>query len=362
MPQEGIVTEQAVLDALRNVQDPDLNRDIVSLGFVKHVRISGGDVRVTLELTTPACPVRERFREEARRWILGLPGVTSVDIDMTAHVRPSARSGSETSLPGVRNVIPVASGKGGVGKSTVSANIALALARAGARVGLMDADVYGPSIPRIMGITAEPSMVGERLMPVEQNGVKVMSMAFFLSDDQAVIWRGPMLAKMVEQFIGGVEWGELDYLIIDLPPGTGDVQLTLCQRIPLTGAAIVSTPQDVALRIAEKAIHMFRQLNTPILGLIENMSHYVCRHCGQRDDIFGSGGGRRASERLVVPFLGEIPLAGVICEETERGMPSVVANPESPQARAFTQVAENLVAQISIANMRGDLPTVELSF
>ena len=352
---ESTLTESAVLDALRNVQDPDLHRDIVDLGFVKQLKIADGRVAMTIELTTPACPMRERMREEARRLVSALPGVKAVDVKMTAQVRHSPTTSKEMLIPGVRNIIPIASGKGGVGKSTVAVNIALALSKMSARVGLMDADVYGPSIPGIMGIRALPQQIGDRIVPVVQDGVKVISMGFFLRDDQAVLWRGPMLAKMVEQFLGGVEWGDLDYLIIDLPPGTGDVQLTLCQRIPLTGAAIVSTPQDVALRIAEKAIIMFRQLNTPVLGLIENMSHYICRHCGTREDIFGSGGARRASERLGIPFLGEIPLATDIRIDTDRGNPSVLAEPGSVHAQAFMTVAENLAAQISVANMQQEL-------
>lgn len=357
------VTESAVLDALRGVVDPDLHKDIVALGFVKNLAIEGGAVSFTIELTTPACPVRDAMKAEARERVAALPGVATVDIKMTSHVRPSPVISKEQLLPGVRNVLPVASGKGGVGKSTVSANLALALASTGARVGLMDADVYGPSIPTILGITEPPAVVGERVLPVEKYGLKVMSMGFFLRDDQAVVWRGPMLAKMVEQFLGGVEWEELDYLVIDLPPGTGDVQLTLCQRIPLTGATIISTPQDVALRVAEKALHMFRQLNTPILGIIENMSHYVCSHCGERDDIFGSGGARRASERLGVPFLGEIPLARAIREASDAGRPTFIAEPSSPLSAAFLHAAENLAAQVSITNLQQELAgSVQISF
>ncbi|MBI2839545.1 MAG: Mrp/NBP35 family ATP-binding protein [Acidobacteria bacterium] len=358
-----MITEAAVLQALRVVQDPDLHRDIVALGFVKNVSISGGAVSFDIELTTPACPVRERMQAEARDVVSAIPGVASVKIRMTSQVRPSPGVAKEQLIPGVRNVLPVASGKGGVGKSTVSANLALALSAMGARVGLMDADVYGPSIPTIMGVKEPPGMIGERIIPVDQYGIKVMSMGFFLRDDQAVVWRGPMLAKMVEQFLGGVEWGELDYLVIDLPPGTGDVQLTLCQRIPISGAAIVSTPQDVALRVAEKAIHMFRQLNTPVLGLIENMSYFVCGHCGERENIFDNGGARRASDRLAIPFLGEIPLASSIRVDSDAGRPTVIAAPESALSRAFFGVAENLAAQVSVTNMQQELTgSVQISF
>jgi ATP-binding protein involved in chromosome partitioning len=348
--------ETAVLNALRVVKDPDLHRDIVSLGFVKDVKIRDGKVSFVVELTTPACPVKERLKEESRLAVASLPGVESVFIEMTSQVRQSPGLAKQQLLPGVKNVIPVASGKGGVGKSTVSANLALALARDGARVGLMDADVYGPSIPHIMGIGRdERPMQDERgVIPIERFGVKVISMGFFIREDQAVVWRGPMLGKAVEQFLGGVQWGELDYLIVDLPPGTGDVQLSLCQRIPLTGAAVVSTPQDVAMRVAEKAIIMFRQLNTPVLGLIENMSHYVCKHCGERDDIFSSGGTRRASERLGIPFLGEIPLATAIREAADEGRPTVVSEPDSVLAKAYRSVAESLAAQVSIRSIQGD--------
>jgi ATP-binding protein involved in chromosome partitioning len=264
-------------------------------------------------------------------------------------------------LPGVRNVVPVGSGKGGVGKSTVSANLAVALAETGARVGLLDADIYGPSIPTILGITESPQPGTSGILPVNAYGVKVISSGFFLRPDQAVVWRGPMLAKMVEQFLTGVEWGDLDYLIVDLPPGTGDVQLTLCQRIPLTGAVVVSTPQDVALRVAEKAIAMFRQLRCPILGLIENMSYYVCPHCGERDNIFDTGGGERAAERWQAPLLGKIPLATGIRKASDGGRPVVLEDPKSPSAAAFLEIARNLAAQISIRNLQEEEPVVRIT-
>ena len=354
------LTQAAVLQVLRSIQDPDLHRDIVSLGFVKDVTTTDGKVAVTIELTTPACPVRDKMKDDARRLIGSLPGVKEVEISMTSKVRSTV---TQKLLPGVKNVVPVASGKGGVGKSTVSANLALALARMGARVGLLDADVYGPSIPLIMGVTEPPRTVGERLVPAEQYGVKVMSTGFFVPEGQAVIWRGPMLSKMIEQFLGGVEWGELDYLVVDLPPGTGDVQLTLCQKIPLTGAAVVTTPQDVAVRVAEKAIIMFDKLNCPVLGIIENMSRYVCRHCGGSDEIFGSGGGRQAAKRFGLSFLGEIPLATGIRVAADEGHPTVISDPDSSQARAFFQVAENLAAQISIRGVKGELgQEIRISF
>jgi len=348
---------------LKSIKDPDLGRDIVSLGFVKDVKFCGGVAAVTIELTTPACPVKDQMREEARQAILALDGVDEANVEMTARVRSSSTESSDL-LPGVKNVIPVASGKGGVGKSTVSANLAVALAQSGAQVGLMDADVYGPSIPTLMGLTEKPvSGPNQQMIPVTQYEVKIISMGFFLPEEKAVIWRGPMLDKMITQFLGGVQWGELDYLIIDLPPGTGDIQLSLCQKVPLTGAVIVSTPQDVALNVALKAIAMFNQLNTPILGIVENMSHYRCSHCGQRDEIFGTGGAREVSDSRGLPFLGEIPLSTNIRVHSDQGKPVVLADPESEQAKAFLQVAENTAAQISIRNMAGDFEQdIKVSF
>ena len=254
-------------------------------------------------------------------------------------------------LPEVRNTIAVASGKGGVGKSTVAANLAVALMRAGARVGLMDADVYGPSIPKLMGVVdAQQQTESGKMVPPERYGIKIMSMGFFLPKGEAVIWRGPMLHKMIQEFLGRVEWGPLDYLVIDLPPGTGDVQLSLCQMIPLTGAVIVSTPQDLALEVASKAILMFRKLKAPILGIIENMSYYHCSHCGQRDDIFGHGGAREASEKTEIPFLGEIPLDAHIRVSSDGGRPVALESFDSPAARAFHEIAGRLAERISLVN------------
>ncbi|MBI3251857.1 MAG: P-loop NTPase [Candidatus Omnitrophica bacterium] len=260
----------------------------------------------------------------------------------------------EKLIPKVQNVIPVASGKGGVGKSTVSANLALALAATGRKVGIMDADVYGPSIPTILGVTDKPvSLETGRIAPVEKYGLKIISMGFFVPANEAVIWRGPMLHKMVQDFLGTVECGELDTLFVDLPPGTGDIQLSLCQTIPITGAVVVSTPQDVAWNVAQKAIMMFDKLNAPVLGVIENMSHYVCGHCGQKDEIFGSGGARRAAETLGIPYLGGIPLVTSIRESADGGDPVVHADPDSPAAKHFMAIAENLAAQIRIRGTQG---------
>jgi len=343
------LSEALVRAALRVVVDPDLRKDIVSLGFVKDVRVDDGRVALTIELTTPACPVRDELRGQAERAIRALPGVSATDVRMTAVV-PAAPSGTKF-IPGVRNVVAIASGKGGVGKSTLSANLAAALARTGARVGLMDADVYGPSIPAMMGARDVPVDLGDRLQPVIRHGVKIISMGFFLKEGQAVVWRGPMLHKMVREFLGDVEWGELDYLLVDLPPGTGDIQLSLCQAIPLTGALIVSTPQDVAVDVARKAIAMFDKLNAPVLGMVENMSGYVCPHCGEHDDLFGTGGARRAAEKLHLPYLGEVPLASAVRERSDEGTPIVVADPTAPAALALTHIAELLAAQVSVRRL-----------
>jgi ATP-binding protein involved in chromosome partitioning len=341
--------KEEILAALRRVKDPDLGRDIVSLGFVKEVKVCGATASFTIELTTPACPVREQMKEEARRAALTVPGIQEAQVTMTAQVRATRSEQKEQLIPSVKNIVPIASGKGGVGKSTVSANLAVALHKMGARVGLMDADVYGPSIPTIMGVKGQPTRGGDgKLIPPSEHGIGIISMGFFMPPGEAAIWRGPMLHKTVEQFLGAVTWGDLDYLIVDLPPGTGDVQLSLCQLIPLTGAAVVSTPQDVALKVAEKAILMFRKLRTPVLGLIENMSGFECSHCGQREDVFGSGGARRYGMEAGIPFLGEIPLATDVRIASDEGQPIVLSKPDSPAAKAFVRIAENLAAQISV--------------
>jgi len=351
------VTRERVLSALEGVQDPDLHRNIVELGFVKDLQVQGGAVSFKIELTTPACPVKDLMKGQAEEAVRAVPGVSRVEVTMTAQVRPSILTSSQgTLVPTVKHVVAVASGKGGVGKSTVSANLALALSRCGAAVGVMDGDVYGPSIPTILGITDGPEVTEDHtIIPVEHHGLRVISMGFFMKPDEAVIWRGPMLHKTVQQFLGGVRWGELDYLIVDLPPGTGDIQLSLCQSIPLTGAVIVSTPQEVALNVAQKAIVMFRKLNAPILGVIENMSHYACPACGHREEIFGSGGARQTAERLGLPFLGEIPLATRIRATADEGRPVVLSDPGCAEAKIFTAIAERLAAQISIRAMAGEI-------
>jgi len=356
----GGLNEAAVLEALRAVKDPDLQQDVVTLGFVKDLKIGAGNVSFSLELTTPACPVKEQLKAEAERAVSSLPGVQRVDVQMTFRVTTKQTQQARTLIPEVRNTIAVASGKGGVGKSTVAANLAVALMKFGAKVGLMDADVYGPSIPILMGASEPPQVTQNRIIPPVTQGVKMISMGYFLPKNEAVIWRGPMLHKMIQQFLGEVEWGELDYLVIDLPPGTGDIQLSLCQTIPLTGAVIVSTPQDLALEVASKAIAMFKKLNTPILGVVENMSYYVCSHCGERDEIFGHGGARKASAQLGYPFLGEIPLNPAIRTSSDSGQPAVLMGENTPYAKAFLDIARAAAAQISIANFNApQAPVIE---
>lgn len=356
------LTEQHVLDALRIVKDPDLHRDIVSLNFVKDLTIDGHDVRFTIQLTTPACPVREELKTAAERAVrAAVEGVRNVEVVMTSQVTEHARDRKAEVLTGVKNTVAVASGKGGVGKSTVAVNLAVALAREGAAVGLVDADIYGPSIPLMMGVTGRPQVRNQRLQPIERWGVRVMSIGFLVEPMQAVIWRGPMASGAVKQFMSDVDWGDLDYLVFDLPPGTGDIQLTLVQTIPLTGAVIVTTPQDISLADARKGFAMFERVNVPVLGMVENMSSYVCSHCGHREDIFDTGGGRRAAEELGVPFLGDIPLVTNIRQSGDAGTPIAADDRHPQQAEIFRSIARNMAAQISIRNaVRTATPAVDI--
>jgi ATP-binding protein involved in chromosome partitioning len=340
------VSPQDVLNALKAVRDPDLGRDIVTLGFVKDLEVGDSRVSFTIQLTTPACPVRDQLVAQARAAVAAL-GVANVEVRLAAQV--PARMAGHALIPQVKNTVAVASGKGGVGKSTVAANLAVALERTGAKVGLMDTDVYGPSVPMLMGGTEGPHVVEGKIEPPVEYGIKIISMAYFLPKDEAVIWRGPMLHKTIQQFLGDVRWGELDYLLMDLPPGTGDIQLSLSQTIPLTGAVIVSTPQDLALTVASKAITMFQKLNVPILGIIENMSTYVCPQCGHREEIFGHGGAREAAKKLGFAFLGEIPLDPSIRVQSDSGKP-VALDDATVYGKAFREVAGALAAQISIAS------------
>lgn len=353
MAKNNKAMEQAVLDALRAVRDPDLNNDIVSLNFIKDLKIEDGKVSFAIELTTPACPVKKEMEQWARDAVMTVSGVREVKISMTSAVSRSTAAAGKQSIPGVKNIVAVGSGKGGVGKSTVTVNLAVALAQVGASVGLLDADIYGPNIPLMMGIEGRPHAIDDRIQTLSNHGVRVMSMGFLTSDDTPLIWRGPMLHSVIQQFLHQVDWGELDYLLIDLPPGTGDVQLSLTQTVPLMGAVIVSTPQDVALQDARKAIQMFRQVRVEILGIVENMSYFQCPHCGERTPIFGHGGGAATAAKYDVSFLGEVPIDLALREAGDAGKPIVALDPGSPVAQAFVQIAERVAAQVSIANLTG---------
>jgi len=350
-----------VLAALAAIEDPDLHRDVVSLGMIKDLDVSGdGRVRFTFELTTPACPVRDRFQAMARDLVGSIPGVTAVELNMTANVKAAFNGHSQAqAIPGVKHTIAVASGKGGVGKSTVAVNLAAALRDSGATVGVLDADIYGPSVPSMLGLGDQPKVVEQKLVPLEAFGLKVMSIGLLAGADKAMVWRGPMVSRAIQQMLGDVTWGELDYLVVDLPPGTGDSSLTLAQTIALSGVVIVATPQDVALDIAVKALQMFRTLNVTPLGLVENMSYYVCENCGHEAHIFSSGTGEKTAQKLGVPFLGAVPLEEGIREDADLGAPVVVTRPDSAGAKAFREMASKVAAQTSIRSFR-QLPVINV--
>jgi ATP-binding protein involved in chromosome partitioning len=346
------VTPSAVLDALRPIIDPDLGKSIVELGFITHLKIEGGDVSFDIELTTPACPIKAEFEKAARERVLALDGVENVQVSMTSQTRgrTSEPEAMPTDvLPGVKNVIAVASGKGGVGKSTVALNLALALGATGARVGLLDADVYGPSIPLLAGVQGQPRAVGERIQPLEKFGLTLMSMGFFLTENSPVIWRGPMVHGLIRQFLTDVEWGELDYLIVDMPPGTGDAALTLTQQAPLSGAVIVTTANDLSLIDARKGLAMFETVPIPVLGIIENMSYFTPPDLPDRKYyIFGEGGGKRTAAELHVDLLGEIPIDPLIVEGGDAGRPIVLEAPDSLPARVFTELAGTVARKLAV--------------
>jgi len=346
------VSEAAVLDALRPIIDPDFRKSIVDLGFVKDVRIEGAAVSFAIELTTPACPVKEEFKRAAVERVLALEGVEDVRVTMTANTRAATTGAPQAAaLPGVANTIAVASGKGGVGKSTVAINLALALRDAGARVGLMDADVYGPSLPLLSGIHGRPRVSEEkgRIHPHEAHGLSLMSMGFFLDDDSPVIWRGPMVHGLIRQFLTDVEWGELDYLVVDMPPGTGDAALTLTQQAPLAGAIIVTTANDLSLIDARKGLRMFEKVNVPVLGIVENMSYFSPPDLPERRyHIFGEGGGARTAKELGVEFLGEIPIDPRVVEGGDKGRPIVLDAPDSTTAAVFRELAGRVARRLAL--------------
>ncbi len=340
----------AVLNALRVVVDPDIRRDIVTLGFVKDLSIANDRVSFTIELTTPACPVKEQLREQAATAVRAVAGVSQVDVQMTAKVRSaSAPETGRPPLPGVKNVIAVGAGKGGVGKTTVAVNLALALAKCGSRVGLLDGDIYGPNIPQMLGINTQLTTDGKQIVPAEKYGVQVVSIGFLTQDDAPIIWRGPMLHGAIQQFFREVAWRDLDYLIVDMPPGTGDVALSMSQTVPVVGSIVVTTPQQVSLSDSRRAVRMYQKLNIPTIGIVENMSYYQCTNCHHEADIFGHGGGEKLATELDVPFLGRLPIYQPIREGSDAGIPLVIAEPASAAARAFLTLAERAAAQVSIA-------------
>jgi ATP-binding protein involved in chromosome partitioning len=368
-------TNDQILAALATVNEPERGRNVVELEMISGIVIKQGNVGFAIEIEPSRAEAMEPVRQACEQAVLALPGVTSVTAVLTAERpagagpgqtrrvaqpaggpppgRPGAPAtgpeglGGKPALPGIANIIAVASGKGGVGKSTTSTNLALALAALGQRVGVLDADIYGPSQPRMFGITGKPtSPDGKKLRPMENFGVRVMSMGFLVDEDAPMIWRGPMVQSAIQQMLNDVEWGELDYLVVDLPPGTGDAQLTMAQRVPLAGAVIVSTPQDIALLDARKALNMFRKVDVPILGIVENMSYFACPHCGERSEIFSHGGARATAEKYGVDFLGEIPLDLDIRENSDSGRPLVVTRPDGPQAACYLAIARAVIEQL----------------
>ncbi|WP_022798284.1 Mrp/NBP35 family ATP-binding protein [Thermus islandicus] len=338
------LSEERVLEALRTVMDPELGKDLVSLGMVGEVRVEGGRVDLLVNLTTPACPLKGQIEADIRRALA--PLAEEVRVRFGGSVRPP----EQYPIPGVKHVVAVASGKGGVGKSTVAANLALALSLEGARVGLLDADLYGPSQAKMLGLEGRRLQVdgNRKILPLEAHGLKVLSMANLVPPGQALVWRGPILHGTLKQFLEEVNWGELDYLVVDLPPGTGDVQLSLAQLTRVSGGVIVTTPQEVALLDAERAADMFKKLQVPLLGVLENMSHFLCPHCGKPTPIFGEGGGKRLAEKLKVRFLGEVPLTLALRESGDRGLPVVAQDPEGLEAQAFLRAARELAAALSV--------------
>lgn len=343
-----MVTVDQVLTSLRTVVDPELHKDIVSMGMIKDLAITEGKVSFNLELTTPACPFNSEIEQDVRTAISNI-GVENLDLKVTARVMEGRAISMDELIPEVKNIIAVASGKGGVGKTTIAVNLALALAKSGAKVGLLDADIYGPSVPLMLGAEESPQVLKNKIQPPNVEGIKVISMGFFYEQSQqAGIYRGPIVSGIVKQFLTDVEWGSLDYLIIDLPPGTGDAPLTMAQTIPVTGIIIVTTPQDVAMNVAVKAVGMFSKLNVPIVGVIENMSYLQCPHCSEKINIFGKGGGQKISEKFNIPFLGEIPLSPQIMEGSDKGKPIILSEPDSIQANALRKVAKVTAGRISV--------------
>jgi len=355
------LSEAAVLDALRTVQEPELGGDLVTRNMVRDLAISGSDVAFTIELTTPACPLKDQIEAEVRTALQPL-GVGGVKIEWTASVRRASPRTAEQLVPGVKNVIAVASGKGGVGKSTVSVNLAVALAKAGASVGLLDADITGPNIPMMMGIEGQPTAsASNKIIPLERHGVKAISIQFFVPEGQPIVWRGPLIGGAISQFLRDVEWGELDYLVVDLPPGTSDAQLTLAQAVPISGVVLVTTPQEVALSDVAKALAMLQRLNVPIIGLVENMSAFICPHCGEATEIFGRGGGERFAEQHHIPFLGKVPIDVTVRQGGDAGVPAVAQREPGPAAQALEHMAGLVAAAMSVRAASSATPILTIN-
>jgi ATP-binding protein involved in chromosome partitioning len=357
----------AVLDALKRVVDPEFGKDLVALGMAKQVTVAEGRVAFTLELPTPAHPLGQRLRDEAAAAVGALPGVSAVDITVTAVVKAVTKpEHGGTPLPTVKNIIAVGAGKGGVGKTTVSVNMALALSQMGAKVGILDGDVYGPNVPLMFGISTELGTDGTKIIPAEKFGVQIVSMAFLAKDDQALIWRGPMLHSAIRQFFTEVAWKDLDYLIIDMPPGTGDVALSLSQTVKVAGAVVVTTPQVVSLADTRRAVKMYEKLTIPTLGLVENMSYYACPNCHIESDIFGHGGGETLAKEMGVAFLGRLPVYPPIRVGGDRGVPLVIAEPQSPAGRGIFQLAERVAMRAAVAahenaiKHKGKIPLIQV--
>jgi ATP-binding protein involved in chromosome partitioning len=348
------ISEAAVLDALRHVQEPELGGDLVSRNMVRDLRIDGSAVAFTIELTTPACPLKDEIEADVRTKLAPI-GVSAIDITWGATVRRAAPAQPQQLVPGVKNIIAVASGKGGVGKSTVSVNLAVALAQSGASVGLLDADITGPNIPLMLGVDGQPkASPANKILPLERYGVKVISIQFFVPEGQPIVWRGPLVGGAIQQFLRDVDWGELDYLVIDLPPGTSDAQLTLAQAVPISGTVLVTTPQEVSLQDVAKALAMLKRMSVPIVGIVENMSAFACPHCGELTEIFGRGGGERFATDNGIEFLGAVPLDITVRQGGDAGVPAVAQREPGPAARALSRLASIVAARMSVRAAAGD--------
>jgi ATP-binding protein involved in chromosome partitioning len=359
------LNQESILNALRTVQEPELHRDLVTLNMIRDIAIDGGNVSFTVMLTTPACPLKGQIQDECKQAVMKVPGVKAIDIKLSAEVNKSAGLMGNKALPdGVKNIIAVASGKGGVGKSTTAVNLAVALKKLGARVGIIDADIYGPNIPMMMGIPEHerPSVNDQQhLIPFENYGVKVMSIGFLVDPGKPIIWRGPMLHGVIRQFLGSVVWGDLDYLVVDLPPGTGDAPLSLVQSVPLSGAVVVTTPQAVALSDVRRSIGMFNEVRVPVLGIVENMAGLECPHCQHTIDLYEGKGGTVLSKEYDVPLLGQVPFNPSVGQSGDQGIPIVIAKPESAQAKAFLKTAEWVAARVSVLNATVESPLIQIS-